>query len=331
VGFGTDDDVEIKFITIMKILRDSPEVLGSRVISQRLKNYGISLEERTVRYHLKSMDDRGFTRLLGRDGRLLTDLGIEEVENALVKYKVGFALSRIDTLAFRASFDSEKRSGLVPVNVTFFPRFAFKEAIAAMKPVFEKRICTSNLAATASEGETLGELLVPKGKIGFATVCSVVINSTLLKAGIPVSSRFSGILEIRNNVPFRFAELIEYAGCSLDPSEVFIKARMTSLRNVIGKGRGRLLATYREIPEYCRTSAELATNKLKSAGMGGVLAICSNSESVCEITVEPNRIGMILYNGLNPIAAAVESGIELENHGMSTVMEYKQLKRFEEL
>jgi HTH-type transcriptional regulator, global nitrogen regulator NrpRI len=330
MGFETDG-VERKTITIMKILRESPEAVGGRIIAQRLKDHGIMLDERTVRYHLKIMDERGFTRLVGRDGRLLTDLGIEEVENAMVKDKVGFALSRIDTLAFRTSFNAEKLTGMVPVNVTFFPQVVFEKAIAEMKSVFEKRICMSNLVATATEGQTLGELIVPKGKIGLATVCSVLVNSTLLKVGIPVTSRFSGILEIRNQNPLRFTELIEYTGCSLDPSEVFIRAKMTSVKSVVSSGRGRVLATYREMPSLCRPLAEQALNQLKNAGMCGVLVIGLASEPVCEIEVEPNRIGMILYNGLNPVAAAVEAGIESENHGMSTVMEYKHLKRFEAL
>ena len=40
---------------------------------------------------------------------------------------------------------------------------------------------------------------------------------------------------------------------------------------------------------------------------------------------------MILLNGLNPVAAAVEAGIEVENRGMSTVMEYQDLVKFEEV
>jgi repressor of nif and glnA expression len=37
---------------------------------------------------------------------------------------------------------------------------------------------------------------------------------------------------------------------------------------------------------------------------------------------------MILTGGLNSVAAAVESGIEVENYAMSTVMEYRELIRF---
>jgi len=52
------------------------------------------------------------------------------------------------------------------------------------------------------------------------------------------------------------------------------------------------------------------------------------SKSVCEVPVESNEVGMILMGGLNPVAAAVESGIEVENHAMSTVMEYLVLVKF---
>jgi len=331
MGFETQD-VERKTIAIMKILRDSPEPLGARVIAQSLKDYGVELGERAVRYHLKLMDERGFTQLLGRrDGRVLTERGIEEVESALVKDKVGFAISRIELLAFRTAFDPDKLSGLIPVNVSFFPKDMFNRAVDVMKPAFETGICVSDLVAVAAEGGTLGDLTVPNGKVGLATVCSVVVNGTLLKAGVPMTSRFSGILQIRNNKPLRFVELIEYAGCSLDPSEVFVRAKMTSIREVASTGQGRILATYREIPAPCRAMAEDVVAKLKSARIDALLVMGGTSEPVCEIGVELNKIGIILYNGLNPVAAAVEAGIEVENHGMSTVMEYQHLIKFKEL
>ena len=114
MGFETQD-VERKVLTIMKILSDSQEPLGSRVISQHLREHGVELGERAVRYHLKLMDERGLTQLVGRrDGRVITEQGSEEVRTALVKDKVGFAISKIELLAFRTSFDYEKRCGLIP-------------------------------------------------------------------------------------------------------------------------------------------------------------------------------------------------------------------------
>ena len=146
-----------------------------------------------------------------------------------------------------------------------------------------------------------------------------------------MDSRFGGILQIKNHKPLRFVELIQYAGCSLDPSEVFIRARMTSVAEVVRKGEGKILATYREIPALCQPIVEEVVAKLKKVGLGGLLVMGNSSEPVCEIPVELNRIGIILLNGLNPAAAAAEAGIEVENRGMSTLMEYRDLIKFQEL
>jgi repressor of nif and glnA expression len=330
IGIETQE-VKRKEHLILKILNDSQEPLGARVIGRHLKDRGVNLGERAVRYHLKLLDERGLTRLVSRDGRLITELGIEELSNALVRDKVGFAIARIEMLAFRTQFDWEKNNGLVPVNVSFFSKSKFDKALQAMKPVFTAGICVSDLVAVAREGEHLGELIVPRGEMGLATVCSIVINGTLLKAGVPMDSRFGGILQIRNGEPFRFVELIHYAGSSLDPSEVFIRARMTDVRNAAGTGNGKILANFREIPALCCPIAEDVVSRLKSAGLGGLMVMGKTSEPVCEIPVELNRVGMIFIGGLNPVAAAEEAGIEADNYAMSTVIEYQKLTKFEEV
>ncbi len=325
-------EVERKVISILKVLSESQEPLGARVIAQRMKGYGVELGERAVRYHLKTTDEQGLTQLVGRrDGRLLTEKGAEEVKSALVEDKVGFALSGIELLAFRTNFNWEKCSGLVPVNISYFPKEKFSKALRAMKPAFKEGLCVSDLVAVASEGERLGELVIPQGKIGLATVCSIVINGSLLKAGVPMSSRFGGILQVRNHKPLRFIEIIHYAGCSLDPSEIFIRARMTSVGGVAKMGDGRILANFREIPAICQPITEEVVAKLKKAGLQGLIMMGHTSEPVCEVPVELNKIGLVLIGGLNPVAAAQEAGIETESRAMSTVMEYRDLIKIEEL
>jgi len=316
-------EVERKVITILKILRGTRGPVGARIVARRLKDHGVELTERAVRYHLKLMDERGLTRLVGRDGRLITPRGIAELDSALVRDKVGFAFSKIELLAFRTSFNFETKSGAVPVNISLFNKNEFKRALDTMRPVFKAGICVSDLVALAREGEQLGDVIVPEGQIGLATVCSIVINGTLLKAGVPMGSRFGGLLQMRNGQPFRFVELIHYAGSSLDPSVVFIKGRMTSVIEAARHGDGRILANFREIPALCRPLAEEVVGKLKAAGLGGVLVIGETSEPVCETSVELNRIGMVLLGGLNPVAAAAEAGFAVENRAMSTVMEYR--------
>jgi len=330
IGFETQE-VERKELSILRILSDSKEPLGARVIARRLKDLGIELGERAVRYHLKLMDERGLTQTVGRDGRLITNSGIDELRSALVRDKVGLAISRIELLAFRTSFNPETRTGWIPVNISLFSKGSFAQALRAMKPAFAAGLCVSDLVAVAKEGERLGDITVPQGKIGLATVCSIVINGCLLKAGVPIDSRFGGILQVKNHQPLRFVELIHYAGSSLDPSEVFIRARMTSVREVTTSGNGEILANFREIPALCRPTAEEVIAKLKEAGLEGLLLMGNVSEPVCEIPVELNRVGMLLVGGLNPVAAAEEAGIEAENHAMSTVTEYQNLIKFWEV
>ncbi len=102
--------------------------------------------------------------------------------------------------------------------------------------------------ATGSSGEKLGDVVVPEGKTGIATVCGVTVNGVLLKNGVPMESKFGGILEIRNPKPLRFTAIINYGGTSLDPSEQYMRARMTDVSEAIKTGNGRILANFREIP-----------------------------------------------------------------------------------
>ena len=71
-------EIERKITAILKVLSDSTGPLGGRTISRRLREQGIDLSERAVRYHLKLMDERGFTQCARhRDGRLITQPGLE--------------------------------------------------------------------------------------------------------------------------------------------------------------------------------------------------------------------------------------------------------------
>jgi len=328
----TNHDVERKTLTILKVLGSFQRPVGSRVIGQHLKDYGFDLSERAIRYHLRLMDERGLTRLVGRkDGRTLTDKGEEEIRTALVKDKVGFAISRIEMLAFKTDFDYATRQGSIPVNISLYRKENFRRAIQAMKPAFEHGLCVSPLVAVLESGHRIGDLVIPEGKAGLATVCSIVINGTLLKAGIPMDSRFGGILQIHDCKPMRFTEIIHYNGCSLDPSEIFIKAKMTSVREAAATGSGQILANFREIPAVCRNLAEKVVKELRSAGMGATITIGNTSEDLCETAVDPNKIGVVLLGGLNPVAAAQEAGIAAENHSMSALMEYEDMVDYKEV
>jgi repressor of nif and glnA expression len=328
---GAGYETERKVVAILKVLSESSQPLGSITIARELERHGIFLSERAVRYHLRITDERGYTQPLGRDGRMLTPLGHDELRMALAPEQVGFIVEKLELLAFRTTFDPQKRTGQLPINTSLIDKDKFKKALAAMADVFKAGICVSELVATASEGEKLGSVVVPSGKIGLATVCSVVVNGVLLKAGVPIESRFGGVLEVRNSKPRRFVAIINYAGTSLDPSEQYIRAKMTSVSEAAKTGNGKILANFREVPAPSRATVEEIVAVLKEAGINGVYVLGNTSEPTCQITVGLNRVGVVLLGGLNPVAAAVEGGIEVENIGESGLIDFQQLRSFWQL
>jgi len=323
---GVSSDAESKLISILKVLSESLEPLGSIIIARRLEHRGIFLSERAVRYHLRIADERGYTQPFGRDGRMITTEGRQEVKEGLASQQLGFVRDKLEMLAYQTTFDPEKRSGQLSINTSLIDKDKFKKAMSAMKDAFKAGICVSDLVAIAPEGERLGSVVVPSGKIGFATVCSVAINGVLLKAGVPTEFRFGGMLEIRNSRPRRFVAIIDYAGTSLDPSEQFIRSRMTSVGEASRTGNGKVLGVFRTIPAPAREVAEEKITTLKEAGIGGVYAIGNTSEPLCQISVALNRIGIVQLGGLNPVAAAVEAGIEIENIAESGLIDFQQLQ-----
>ncbi len=318
-------------LSILKVLDTNPDkILGSRAISKRLKVYGIDLTERTVRYHLRILDERGFTKVFGKEGRMITPKGKEELTQALVSDKIGFIISKIETLSYLTDLDLETREGNIILNISYFPEERLKDALALMNPIFSSSYVMSKMVILKRSGERIGDVMVPDGQVGFGTVCSVTINGLFLKAGIPVTSRFGGVLQI-NSEPVRFTALIAYEGSSLDPLEVFIKSRMTDVSGAVGNHSGKILASFREIPVVSIEKATQLRETLKDKGIGGILLIGSPNQPLLEMPVGLDRAGMIIVGGLNPIAALEEGGIPTTTKAMSTLYPFAELVAFHDL
>jgi hypothetical protein len=326
-----DPETQRKVVAILRVLSKSSDPLGSVTIARELESHGVRLSERAVRYHLQIADVRGFTRSIGRDGRVITPRGLEELDSALASEQVGFIIERIALLAYRSTFDPQRGTGQVGINTSVYPKETFKDALDAMKDAFRSGLCVSERVGVAEEGEKLGDVVIPEGRIGLATICSATINGVLLKAGIPMDSRFGGILEFRDSVPTRFVAIINYAGTSLDPSGAYIKAKMTRVRDAAITGTGRILANFREVPAPAKPHVEGILTQLKAAGIGGVIQVGETSEPLCQIPVGPDKIGIVLLGGTNPVAAAEEAGIEAENFMESGTVDFESLVSFWDL
>ncbi len=319
-------------LSILKILEKHQDtILGSREISRQLKLHGVELTERTVRYHLRILDERGFTKVFGKEGRMITWKGKEELTHAHVSGRIGFVISKIETLSYLTNLDIKKMEGNIILNVSYFPAERLKEALRIMKPVFSSPYVMSDKIVYRKGGDKIGDVTVPKGQIGFGTVCSVTINGIFLKAGIPVTSRFGGVLQIEESEPLRFTALISYEGSSLDPLEIFIKSRMTDVTGAVKNHSGKILASFREIPVVSLERSRQLSAELKEMGIGGILLIGNPNQPLLEIPIGLDKAGMVIVGGLNPIAALEEAGITSVTKAMSTLYKFSDLVRFNEL
>jgi len=140
---------------------------------------------------------------------------------------------------------------------------------------------------------------------------------------VPIESKFGGVLELRSPRPERFVAIIYYSGTSLDPSEQYILARMTSVREAASTGKGRILANFRELPAPSRALVSEIIAEMKAVGIGGVYRLGNTSEPICQITVGLNRVGLVFLGGLNPIAAVAEAGISVENTSESGLIDFQ--------
>ena len=315
---------------ILAILDKHPTVVGSRELSRELKLRGVDITERTVRYYLKMLDKKSFTEVFANEGRKITAAGREELQHSLVSGRIGFVISRIETLAYMTTLDMATMEGDVILNISYFPRKHLRQALRLLKSAFSSPYVMSDRVILAPEGEKIGDVMVPKGMVGLGTICSVTINGIFLKAGIPVASRFGGVVETANGKPLRFVSLISYDGSSLDPLEVFIKSKMTAVSKAVADGRGRILASYREIPVVCLDKAKKLARTLEDRGIRGILLIGSPNKPLLEVPVGIDRAGIVIVGGLNPVAVLEEHGIATESRAMSTLFEYTQLVPFQD-
>ncbi len=317
-------------VAILRALRDAPGPLGAERIAEQLVSVGMDLSERAVRNYLAQADANGWTHNLGRRGRYLTPSGRQELDGALVLDKVGFVSARVDTLAYRMSFDPATRKGTIILNISTIALEDVRPAFAELAKAYDANLGMGRLVAVAWPGEMVGDFHAPEGRLVIGTICSVSMNGVFLRAKIPARSRFGGLLEIEQGRPKRFTQIINYDGTSLDPLEIFIRGHMTTVANVASTGCGVIGASFREVPVAALSEVRRLANLCDKIGLGGVFAFGLPNQPLLDIPVSQGCAGVVVAGGLNPIAAVVESGIVTTSAAMHTMCDFNQLIDFRE-
>jgi repressor of nif and glnA expression len=318
-------------IMTLQILKESSEPISSHNIRERLAERGLEISERTVRFHLQALDIMGFTAYKEKKGRYITPQGLLELSRTHVYERVGFLSSRIDDMTYRMSYNYHTGEGKVLVNISLIKKKDLARAVKKIIPYMKTSFTTGQLLALFSEGESVGETIIPRGYVGIGTVCSITLNGILLSSGVPVVSLFGGLLEVVKGRAERFTAIIKYEGTSLDPLEIYIKSNMTNCTGIIEDGNGQVGASFREIPASSREYVVSINEELKKIGLGGIIEIGYPGQSLLDIPVAHERCGLVVAGGLNSVSVAHESGIELISKALSGLVEFETLFHYSQL
>ena len=320
---------------ILKVLHRIDRPAGATQVEELLCGWGVDLSERSIRLYLLQLDAEGFTQLHSRRaGRVLTAKGRAELEKGDVIERMGFISGQIDELTYRMGFNLRGGMGTLVVNTTLISAREEVAALEVVRPVFAARLGMGTRLLVLRAGaiyDLRRAAVVPRGKIAMVTVCSVTLNGVLLKEGIPVTSRFGGLLEFRNRLPARFVELLEYRGTTQDPLELFIRAKMTSVRACVDTGNGLAGASFREFPSVALPAVLKIRDQLRLMGLDGILAVGVPNQPLYGIPVGEGRTGLVVLGGLNPAAALEEAGLAGENRSLAGLLEYQKFPEYRHL
>ena len=303
---------ERKYIEILRILKEHSEPMGAKRLSELMAERGFVLSDRAVQYYLRYLDEMGFTRKVGNLGRVLTPYGHKETENALVGDRVGFIISKLERLAYRSTFNPETSTGDVAYNLSIVPEERLPDATAAFDEVVAAR-CGFFSGYRVIDSDPR----VPRGSAGIVSICSITMDGVFRREGIPVRMAYGGRLAIQHEEATHFVDLIGYRGTTIDPLQLFISSGLTSLSSLVASGSGTALANVREIPALAENRVRETVARMKKAGFVFPIAL---GTSVFNLVLDPYRLALVAYSGMNFVANAYEKKIPIQTEiGAGTI------------
>lgn len=295
---------ERKYIEILRILKEHKDPTGAKRLSEMMAERGFVLSDRAVQYYLSYLDSMGFTEKIGNQGRILTPLGLSETDNALVDDRIGFIISKLERLAYRSTFDPLTSSGDVAYNLSIVREESAEQVKAAFDEVIKSGCGFFNSYRIIDHDPR-----VPQGSVGFITLCSISMDGVFQRNGIPVRMAFGGRLEIENELPMRFKDLIGYRGTTIDPLELFISAGLTSISSYAKSKTGIVLANVREVPSAAKARVEETIRLMNKCGF--IFPVMMGNQ-VLNLPNNPYRLSIVAYSGLNYIGNTVENNIAIK-------------------
>lgn len=305
------DNYSPTIIEIFRILYFSETPQTSGELQQSLEKRGISLDSRTIRYHLANLEDLKLITKIGKKGALLTKEGIEEAKGLLVFDRVGLPSLETEKILMESDFNISTNKGRLIVNTLFLKKEELEPALKELIKLTEQSVIVSPLVGLASEGERLWNCTVPDGHAGIVCLSSMNYDAVLQKNGISVETIATGLYRIKDWDPKGFTEMISHHGTTISPGELLIRGRYTSVSDYVNTGTGYLTAAIKTFPSflYDKVISILDEYSEKKIFNGVVEKNYVMSPLFRMSARDRNRGYFIAFGGANYFASLIEKGI----------------------
>ena len=231
-----------------------------------------------------------------------------------------------EDFAMQVTFDPVSGEGKVVYNLSIIKNEDLDYAISILKDAYKTGVTVSGLVKFFYSGEKIAGYAVPKGCTGICTLCSITFDGLLIRRGIPVNPIGGGVVEIEKRTPLRFTHIIMYEHTTIDPLQVLISQKTTSVTSVMRTGSGAILANIREFHMEAESRVGLVLDELANSSFSGILEVGMPNLPLLGVPVSPQFVAIAAVGGTNPMAAIREGGRWVQTQAMKGLMEISQME-----
>lgn len=237
-----------------------------------------------------------------------------------------FVNHNIEDYAIRVTFDPLEGKGDVVYNLSLIKNEDLEFAISVLKDANRAGVSVSGLVKFYPSGERVSDFVIPDGCTGICTMCSITFDGLLIRRGIPVNPIGGGVVEVEDRAPVRFTHMILYEHTTIDPLQVLISQKTTSVTNVMRRGSGNILANIREFHMEAEHLVGIVLDELASSSYSGILEVGMPNVPLLGVPVSPEFIGIAAIGGTNPLAAIREGDRWVQIQAMKGMMDIAEME-----
>ncbi len=247
-------------------------------------------------------------------------------EFTIMTVPLKFVNHSIEDFAMQVTYDPVSDEGMVVYNLSVIKNEDLEFAVSVLKDAYKTGITVSGRTKFFSSGEKIDGYVVPKGFTGIGTICSVTFDGLLIRRGIPITPIGGGVVEIEKRTPLRFTHIILYEHTTIDPLQVLLSQKTTSVTSVMRTGSGSILANIREFHMEAEPQVGMVLDELATSSLSGVLEVGIPNLPLLGVPVSPQFIAIAAVGGTNPMAAIKEGGRWVQTQALKGLMEIGEME-----